>query len=56
MAGFGQRKGGSSSARAARARKGHARRRGGVFAVSGRTGRAHYKGAPSKRTKASWLL
>lgn len=53
---FGQRKGGSSAARAARARKGHARRRGGVFAVSGRTGRAHYKGSPGRRTKASWLL
>lgn len=56
MAGFGQRKGGSSTARAARARKGHARRRGGVFAVSGKTGRAHYRGSSHGRTKQAWML
>jgi hypothetical protein len=51
---FAQRKGGSSRARAARARQGHAKRRGKLFAVSGQTGRAHYKGHPRKRTKGLW--
>lgn len=52
---FGNRKGGSSTSRAARASKGHARRRGKLFAVHGGTGRAHYKGAPRQRTKRSWI-
>ena len=54
MAGFAQRKGGSSRARAARARLGHTRRRGRLFAVSGKTGRAHYKGHHTHRTKGLW--
>lgn len=52
---FGQRKGGASSARAARASKGHARRRGRLFAVHGGTGRAHYRGSAKGRTKRTWL-
>lgn len=47
-------KGGSSVARAQRARKGHANRRAKLFATS-YTGRAHYKGSPNARTKRSWL-
>lgn len=46
-----QRKGGSSRARAARARKGHQRRMGrNRFAGSG------YKGHGSHRTKRSWMF
>lgn len=56
MSAFGTRKGGSSAARAARARRGHGKRRGKPFAVHGRTGRAHYKGAPARRTRGSWLF
>lgn len=41
----------SSAARAARARKGHAKRRGkGLF------GSTHYKGWGSARTKNTWLF
>lgn len=48
---FGRRKGGSSYARAQRARKGHGRRR-----AKGLTGAGtHYKGHPRRRTKGSWL-
>jgi hypothetical protein len=50
------RKGGSSSARAERARRGHRKRRGGLFSVSGKTGRAHYKGSAGHRTKSTWVL
>ena len=46
---FGPRKAGSSAARAARAKKGHARRKGKLFASS------HYKGSPKRRTKSSWI-
>jgi hypothetical protein len=51
----GRSKAGSSTARAARARQGHAKRRGKLWAVSGKTGRAHYKGSSDRRTRTSWL-
>jgi hypothetical protein len=44
------RKGGSSFARAQRARRGHKRRR--ARALPG--GSTHYKGSPKRRTKPSW--
>lgn len=49
-------KGGASSARAARASKGHAKRRGRLFATSGKSGRAHYKGSAGARTRTTWLF
>jgi len=49
---FGNRKGGSSSARARRASQGHARRKGRLFASQG--GSAPYKGG-KKRVKRTWL-
>lgn len=51
---FGQRKGGSSIARAARAKRGHARRQGRLFATQ--QGVAPYKGARKHRTKRSWIF
>lgn len=53
---FGASKGGPRNARAARASKGHARRRGRLFAVSTGTGRAHYRGSKHGRAKRSWLF
>ena len=50
----GGKKGGSSVARAQRARRGHAKRRG-LFGTTGSTGRAHYKGHPQHRTKRTWF-
>lgn len=50
MALFGPRKGGHSGARAARARKGHAKRRSHLLTST------HYKGHPRKRTKPSWRI
>jgi hypothetical protein len=47
---FAQPKGGSSRARAARARKGHQRR---IFKVG--TSR-HYKGSPKRRVKTRWMF
>jgi hypothetical protein len=49
---FGRRsKGGSSAARAQRARKGHRRRKSGVL----KDPQSGYKGHRSARTKRSWL-
>lgn len=48
---FGRRKGGSSAARAARARKGHGKRRAKGLSGAGTT----YKGHKSKRAKPSWM-
>lgn len=45
-----RRKGGSSFARAARARKGHHKRRARGLTGAG----THYKGAPKRRTKPTW--
>lgn len=47
---FGRRKGGSSAARAARARKGHGRRRARGLTGAG----THYKGHHRRRTKPAW--
>lgn len=43
-------KGGSSRARAARARKGHAKRIHKIGASR------HYKGSPSRRVKTRWMF
>lgn len=51
---FGPRKGGSSSSRAQRARMGHAKRRGKLFATQG--GVAPYKGSRGHRTKSAWFF
>jgi hypothetical protein len=52
---FGRRsKGGSSTARAARARKGHQRRKSKPFAA-GKGGKAPYMGGHGRRTKNTWL-
>lgn len=53
---LGNRKGGSSTARAQRAKLGHQRRRGKLFAVSGGSGRAHYKGSRTQRVKPKWII
>jgi hypothetical protein len=47
---FGKRKGGDSRARAARARKGHGKRRARGLTGAGTT----YKGHKARRTKPSW--
>lgn len=49
---FGKRKGGNPAARAARARKGHGRRRARGLTGAG----THYKGHPKRRTKPSWFF
>lgn len=54
--GFRSSKGGSSSARAQRARKGHSKRRGRVLAVAPGSSRAHYRGSQHGRAKGSWLI
>lgn len=48
---FGRRKAGSSAARAARARKGHSKRRARGLSGAG----THYKGSSRRRTKPSWM-
>lgn len=50
MALFAKPKGGSSAARAARARRGHSRRRGRPLVSS------NYRGSRRKRTKGAWLF
>lgn len=49
---FGSRKGGSSAARARRARKGHGKRRARALTA----GSTNYKGSRRRRTKASWIF
>lgn len=54
MAGLFSKKGGSSAARAARARKGHARRHTRQLAAG--QAATHYKGHSRRRTRNMWFV